>query len=105
MPSQGGVKAAIVILLAIAFVLISAHFIAKAQSPEPCAKYDAIIKHLETKYSERRVATGATGSGNMMVVTASEKGSWTMIIVQANGTACMYASGEGWQVEKTGAPS
>ena len=69
-------------------------FPAVAQSP--CAPYSEVLSHLESKYQEHPVSFGVTATGNMLVVTASKKGTWTILIVQTNGTACLVLTGDDW---------
>lgn len=90
-----GVGISIVILLAIAFLLLSAHFVAKAQSY--CAPYDSVVGHLRDKYQEVRAVVAAGSNGTMMEILVSPKGTWTQIFVHPDGRACLYASGDGWQ--------
>ena len=73
-----------------------------AQQPNGvnCDAYDAITKHLSTKYHEHRAATAVTANGVIMEILVSPDGTWTLIMVWPNGRACFYASGDGWQLVK-----
>lgn len=69
---------------------------APALAQPPCAPYSEVLSHLESEYQERPVSFGVTATGNMLVITAGKKGTWTILIVQTNGTACLVLTGDDW---------
>lgn len=79
------------------FLVALMAFPAVAQEPAPCVKRDAFLKHLSNNYDEAPVAMGVTASGRMLEVTASDNGSWTIIVTMPNGISCGIASGESWE--------
>ncbi len=71
---------------------------AAAQQPA-CTKRADVIGHLANKYSEAPVAIGLANNGGVIEVLSSHTGaSWTIIITMPNGTACMVAAGENWEL-------
>lgn len=71
---------------------------ATAQQPA-CTKRADVIGHLANKYSEAPVAIGLANNGGVIEVLSSHAGdSWTIIITMPNGTACMVAAGESWEL-------
>jgi hypothetical protein len=67
---------------------------AHAQNPN-CAPYEMIVQGLSERYGERRVMSGLNPDGTLVQMFANpETGTWTALIVQPIGTACMVASGE-----------
>lgn len=76
---------------------------ALAQESTLCVKRSDFIRHLDKTYHETPVAMGVTSSGRMLEVTASEDGSWTIIVTMPNGVTCGVASGENWETVKPAA--
>ena len=71
---------------------------ATAQQPA-CTKRGDVLSHLADKYSEAPVAIGLANNGGVIEVLSSKTGaSWTIIITMPNGTACMIAAGENWEL-------
>jgi hypothetical protein len=52
---------------------------------------------LAERYHETPRMAGLTG-GPMMIITASPEGTWSALIVQPDGTACLVASGADFEV-------
>jgi len=62
-----------------------------------CGERDAIAQRLRAQYDERQVAVGMTSMGNLVEIFASPEGkTWTALLTQANGFACITAVGEDW---------
>jgi hypothetical protein len=61
-----------------------------------CAPRDEVVKVLAQKYSERVRAVGILSDLALMEVYVSEKGTWTILITNRNGMACIQAAGEAW---------
>jgi len=62
-----------------------------------CANHNDIARQLNSKFKEKRRAFGLIGTGRMMEVFVSQKGSWTMIITSANKVSCVVAAGNSWE--------
>ena len=62
-------------------------------STPKCAPFEFAMKTLKDDFGEKVVWTGKEQNGNRLVVTQSEKGTWTLLGVTANGQiACMLAN-------------
>jgi hypothetical protein len=75
----------------------------------PCAKREMIVKTLDTRFGETRVARGLQSEKRLFEFWRStESGSWTILMVMPDGTACVVVSGEAWlddDVEPPGSAS
>lgn len=71
---------------------------ATAQSPL-CKMRDQILQILILQYKEVPIGMGLAANGNMLeiIVNAEDASTWTVIITQPSGFACVYATGESWQ--------
>ena len=65
-----------------------------------CLPYDAMLGALGSNYSEAVQATGLAATGHVVQVTASDGGTWTILIVDAAGQACIAAHGEAYTVTR-----
>lgn len=61
-----------------------------------CAAYDDMIGILESRFAETVRATGLAATGTVMQIIASEAGTWTIIVVDPTGQACIAAHGTGY---------
>jgi len=53
---------------------------------------------LKNKYGETPIAMGTVGGDYVMEVFANpETGTWTVVLTQANGTACGITSGDNYE--------
>lgn len=75
-------RAAVVVGIAVLAVSPAA-----AQQPA-CMPVDQLQKILRENYREAPVMTARIDNGNMLVIFASEDGSWTAVIVAPTGLAC-----------------
>ena len=66
----------------------------------PCMKRLEALKQLADTYEELPVAIGLTSQGTVFEVTASESGSWTIIVTMPSGIACGLAVGDAWETLK-----
>lgn len=62
-----------------------------------CGDRDEIVSRLETGYKESASALGIAGTGGVVELYTSEKGSWTLLLTQPNGVSCLLAAGESWE--------
>ena len=65
-----------------------------AQAQAMCGQRRAVIANLEKTYSEAPVSIGLASNGSVIEVLASPSGSFTIILTQPNGLACVMAAGE-----------
>ena len=74
-------------------LLLAACVPAHAQNSN-CAPHLMIIEGLADRYGERRVMSGLNGDSTVVEMYANDQtGTWTALVVQPNGTACLVASG------------
>ncbi len=60
-----------------------------------CGAHAEVIVGLADRYGENRRMSGLDGGGNVIEIFANTAtGTWTALIVQPNGMACMVAAGE-----------
>lgn len=69
-----------------------------------CLAHGELTNYLGRAYGEGRVASGELEDGNGIELFVSRNGSWTLIEKHADGTACVQASGQRMQVERTNRP-
>lgn len=72
--------------------------VGQAEALSPCGLAGTMTSALESKYSEVRAATGIVGDKHVMELWTSKTGSWTVLIINTQGVACMVASGESLSV-------
>lgn len=79
----------------------------QAQTPQCMGLPDALAG-LAQKYAEAPRVSGLTSTGALMIVTASEAGGFSVLLVSPEGVACMVAFGEAFaltEAPKPGEPS
>lgn len=65
-----------------------------------CAPRDTIVTSLTMQYGEKAVGSGFQGDRQIIEVFASDtRGSWTIIITQTNGIACVVGAGTEWSAD------
>jgi hypothetical protein len=65
--------------------------------PVNCGSYEAMAAALATRWDEHMVFQGPTESGTAVVeIFARPDGTWTALIVNGQGMACVVASGQTW---------
>jgi hypothetical protein len=62
-----------------------------------CANHDSMTKALTGKFKETRRAMGVVNSTAVMEVFMSPQGTWTVVVTDTRGIACIAASGDEWQ--------
>ncbi len=68
--------------------------------PQPmltCGSHDKMVEVLRTKFKESRRVTGLVNERAFMEIFMSPLGTWTVVITDSNGTACITAAGDDWQ--------
>ena len=89
----------------LALIFLSAAGPVGAQQTVACGLYEQIIKGLLLQYKELPTARGLAANGSLIEILTSPDGeTWTMIMMQPSGMACVMATGEGWQVKDYKAP-
>lgn len=65
-----------------------------------CGKRADIIRQLNERYGETRRSMGlAQGQGVVELYASEETGSWTILMTNPRGIACMMAAGQAFQIE------
>jgi hypothetical protein len=63
----------------------------------PCKPWRDVLTDLGSRYAERPVAFGLA-NGSLLQVFASERtGTWTLVTMHPNGTACLIGAGSSWE--------
>ncbi len=70
---------------------------APASAQSVCGDRTEIVSRLESGYEEKASAIGLSGSGGVVELYTSDKGSWTLLITQPTGVSCLIAAGESWE--------
>ena len=68
-----------------------------ASAATSCGNHDAIAKSLTTKFKEARRAMGVVNARAVMEIYMSPQGTWTVLVTDTTGTACVIATGQDWQ--------
>ena len=68
-----------------------------ASAAVPCGSHDALAKSLNTKFKETRRVMGVVNAKAVMEIFMSPQGTWTVLVTDTTGTACIIASGQDWQ--------
>lgn len=64
----------------------------------PCHAYAEIARQLGATYAEAPVSLGLQSNGNLLqVFSSAESGSWTIVSVAPDGSACVLAAGQHWE--------
>jgi hypothetical protein len=86
----------------IALLLVAATiplpFLSTARAQPHCGPRDQIVKALGENFKETPVGMGVTEPGQLIELFASSSGSWTMVATTPNGTSCLVAAGENWDM-------
>lgn len=94
-PHRPVYPAGLPVLVALAFLILGSP--AFAQAPQCAPLLDALAA-LEAKYQEQPRVSALTSNGQLMIVTASQDGGFSVLLVSPDGKACMVASGSALEV-------
>ena len=83
-------------LLAAAFLLPALPALAQQQRL-PCGPVDGILGALEQNAGELPAAIGKDERGFAALLTLSPEGSYTVLFLGPDGTACVLSTGDGWK--------
>jgi hypothetical protein len=70
---------------------------ARPQTTLTCGRHDKLVDVLRMKFKESRRITGLVNERAFMEIFMSPLGTWTVVITDSNGTACITAAGDDWQ--------
>ena len=71
-----------------------------AHAQSNCGTRTSLIAKLDKGFGEQPVAIGLASTGNVLEVLISADGTWTILITNPDGLACIAATGEHWQTLK-----
>lgn len=85
-----------------AFVAIAAvGFGSPAIAQMQCGGYADTLAAYSEKHGESIVTRGLDAGGNAMVILGNpDTGTWTLLVVYPNGTACLVAYGDALELHK-----
>lgn len=70
---------------------------ARAQEHRPCGPVKGIHEHLSSKFGEEPIGIGMVDETHVVEVLSSAGGeTFTVLVIDAQGNACLIASGETW---------
>ena len=75
-----------------------------AQAQTACTGLPDALAALAARYAEAPRVSGLMANGQLMIITASEAGGFTVMLVTPDGQACMAASGEGFGLTEAPKP-
>lgn len=79
-----------------------------AEHDPVCAERSALLGSLEREFAEAPKGAGLASDGSMLeLLTSSDGKTWTLLMTQPDGTACVIAAGEAWDAlpQVAGRPS
>jgi hypothetical protein len=85
-------------ILTLGAIVAFGHSATAAQTS--CGPRDQLVKVLSDQYKENPVGMGLAQPGQVLEVFASSSGSWTMVVTKPDGTSCMIAAGDNWEMLK-----
>lgn len=83
----------VAVFAAISFITTAAN----AEAAPQCGEHDKIVDVLGHKFKETRRVMGVVNAQAVMEMFMSAQGTWTMVITDTSGTACIAAAGQDWQ--------
>lgn len=68
-----------------------------AYGQQPCGDRSEVLNVLSRDYSEHPVMRAMDAGGVVVEITASPRGTWSMLITRPGGPTCMRGSGEAFE--------
>lgn len=66
----------------------------------PCAARAQVVERLAERFGETLQSMGLNQRNRLIEIYASDStGSWTILMTRPDGTSCLVASGELWEVD------
>lgn len=62
-----------------------------------CLERKMLVSYLAERFSEKPRALGLVQSSNVMEVYVSGNGTWTIVVTNPQGLACIVAAGDTWE--------
>ncbi len=77
--------------------VVSALLVSSAVAAPQCTTHEKMVQLLSKRFSEVPKAVGLVGQTRVMEVYVSQKGSWTIVVTNSGGQACILAAGNDWE--------
>jgi len=88
---------AVLTVASAAFFVPGAHAAQRAFIQVLCDHSKTLLEHLHEHFGETPAQAGIVEGGALGSLTLNaETGSWSWVVRQPNGMACLYASGKDW---------
>lgn len=84
-------------MIAVVVLMAQVSFTFPVVAQNLCGERVDIIDTLKSRYHETPISMGLAGNGGVVEVFASQKGSWTILVTQPTGVACVVSAGEAWE--------
>lgn len=106
---RGAVTMAVGAAVALLGVILMVSAPASAQTAEGgsvtrCAPYQRVVDELSSAYGESRDSVGLSRHEMIEIWRSNATGTWSILIVDAEGTACLVAAGVDYQELREPAP-
>src|SRR5262245_13678486 len=85
------------LLICSALGMVLSHPAVAATGQAVCDRRDNIVQRLGASYEEVAQSTGLDANGNLLEIFASPQGTWTALVTNPRGVACIVAAGEAWE--------
>lgn len=85
-------------------LILTAVLAAPVHAQSACTSLPDALAALATRYGEAPRVSGLMANGQLMIVTASEAGGFSVLLVSPDGVACMVAAGEGFALTEAPKP-
>lgn len=90
-------RLSVLLTAAIALLLLAVLFPLPVHAQPLCGDRDDIVSRLDNGYQEHVTALGISGTGGVVELFTSEKGSWTLLMTHPGGVSCLIAAGDSWE--------
>ncbi|MEX1306333.1 MAG: hypothetical protein WEA84_14350 [Rhodovibrionaceae bacterium] len=87
----------LLLMLTFAAVLFLIALAGAAFAQTLCGDRQEIAARLQAGFGERLAVTALTDGGALLEVLAAPSGSWTLLLTNPGGPACVVASGQNWR--------
>lgn len=92
-------KTILATVTALTLTFASLPTITQAQGRQACAEYELVAERLAEKYGESVNGMGLTSNQSIIQVWSNpETGTWSITVTNAQGVACLVASGQAWEI-------
>jgi len=81
-------------LFMLVWVLATAEY---AHGQTVCGDRLTFLANLKQKYQEVTAHMGLVATGAVVEIVVSPKGTWTMVVTNPQGVACIVATGTAWE--------